>query len=372
MQVKELRQSLRRASFVYPFICIHLFATAAVFYEFEFNISSGGSMAGVFIWDPDYIGPFWWVAMAVCGILMPLAGLLLMPQEIEEGNHEMLLLTSLNRWHIVLGKFLTLWLLCLLTLTSLLPYIIIRYFIGGIEWFNEIANTGTVISAAAMMSAIAIAASGFPTLASKLGIFCVMLFSAVAGGGISMLGGGIWMNMAKASPWAPLAISFYHTCALIVVVCYVILGLLVARSRLRLAVMNFEIKPSSLLIIIIGLAPFIVGMCAAFTCGFGSIAGTLLLTFLAWNSDKTPKAPKWMVAPKANIPPALPPGATNFTAPITTLSDPSFTPTHDSSTTPTYDTPSDSYSDSSSDSSGSSSSDSSSDSSSSSSSDSSS
>jgi hypothetical protein len=369
MQVKELRQSLRRASFVYPFICIHLFATAAVFYEFEFNISSGGSMAGVFIWDPDYIGPFWWVAMGVCGILMPLAGLLLMPQEIEEGNHEMLLLTSLNRWHIVFGKFLTLWLLCMLTLTSLLPYVIIRYFIGGIEWFNEIANTGTVISAAAMMSAIAIAASGFPSLASKLGIFCVMLFSAVAGGGISMLGGGIWMNMAKTSAWAPVAISFYHACALIVVVCYVILGLLVARSRLRLAVMNFEIKPSSLLVIIIGLAPFIVGMCAAFTCGFGSIAGTLLLTFLAWNSDKTPKAPKWMVAPKANVPPPLPPSSAHFTTPISTLNDQPFTPTYDTPITQTNDSPSDFSSGSSSDSSDSSSSDSSSDSSSSSSSD---
>ena len=65
--------------------------------------------------------------MSVCGILMPLAGLFLMPQGIEEGNHEMLLLTSLNRWQIVFGKFLTLWLLSQLTLTSLLPYIIIGH-----------------------------------------------------------------------------------------------------------------------------------------------------------------------------------------------------------------------------------------------------
>lgn len=308
MQVKELRQSLRRSSFVYPFVCIHLFAVVAIFFEFELEISSGGTKAAVFYWNPDYIGPFWWVTMIICGLLMPLAGLFLMPQEIEEGNHEMLLLTNLNRWQIVFGKFLTLWLLSLLTLTSLLPYIIIRYFIGGIEWFNEIANTGTVISAAAMMSALAIAASGFPSLAARLGIFCVMIFSAVGGGGISMVGGIICMSAAEgSSTWAIPAILFYHLCAIIVVVCYVLLGLLVARSRLRLATMSFEIKPSSLLIIIIGLAPFIVGMIALFTCFFGSIVGMLLLTYLAWNSDKTPKAPKWMVAPKANIPPPLPP-----------------------------------------------------------------
>jgi hypothetical protein len=316
MQVKELRQSLRRSSFVYPFVCIHLLAVIAIFFEFQFNISSSGSMAAVFLWDPNYIGPFWWVTMSICGILMPLAGLFLMPQEIEEGNHEMLLLTSLNRWQIVFGKFLTLWLLSLLTLTSLLPYIIIRYFIGGIEWFNEIANTGTVISIAAIISALSIAASGFPSLATKLGIFCVLIFSAVAGGGISMIGGTISMTMAKTSAWAIPATLFYHLCAVIVVICYVILGLLVARSRLRLALMNFEIKPSSLLIIIIGLAPFIVGMVAAFTCGFGSIAGTILLTFLAWNSDRTPKAPKWMIAPKANIPPVLSPSSPPSSTPI--------------------------------------------------------
>lgn len=316
MQVKELRQSLRRASFVYPFICIHLFAIAAVFYEFKFSISSGGGMPGVFIWDPDNIGPFWWVTMSICGILMPLAGLFLMPQEIEEGNHEMLLLTTINRWQIVFGKFLTLWLLTLLTLTSLLPYIIIRYFIGGIEWLNEMANTGTVISVAAMMSAICIAASGFPSLALKILIFCVMLFSASAGGGASMIGGGMCMSIAETSAWAIPATLFYHLCALIVVVCYVILGLLVARSRLRLAVMHFEVKPSYLLVIIIGLAPFIILMCAAFTCFFGSIVGTILVTFLAWNSDKTPKAPKWMIAPKPNMPPALPISPTRAPEPI--------------------------------------------------------
>lgn len=308
MQVKELRQSLRRSSFVYPFVCIHLFAIVAIFYEFKFEISSGGSKAAIFAWDPDYIGPFWWVTMIVCGILMPMAGLFLMPQEIDEGNHEILLLTRLNRWQIVFGKFLTLWLLSALTLTSLLPYVIIRYFIGGIEWFNEMANTGTVICVAAIMASISIAASGFSNLAAKLGIFCLMVFSVTTAGPISMIGGIISINAAKTSThWSLLAACFYHFSALIVVTSYVILGLLVARSRLRLATMNFEIKPSSLLIIIIGLAPFIVGMVAAFTCFFGSLLGTVLLTFLAWNADQTAKAPKWMPAPKPNVPPAIPP-----------------------------------------------------------------
>ena len=305
MTVKELRQSLRRTSFVYPFICIHIFATIAIYAEFQLNIGAGSGIPAVLAWDPDKVGPFWWVAMTVCGLLMPLAGFFLMPQEIEEGNHELLLLTELNRWQVVLGKFLMLWGLSALTFTSLLPYVIIRYFIGGIEWGSELAAAGSVLAAAAVIAAGSIAASGFSSLAAKLGVFVLFMFSALGGGGAGLIGGSMSLGMSATNKWAFLGNLYYHVSVLIVVLCYCVLGLLVARSRLRLALMNFELKPSSVLLIITGLSPFIVGMVAAFTCGFGSIAGVLLLTYLAWNSDRTPKAPNWMPPPPPNIPPPL-------------------------------------------------------------------
>ena len=304
MTVKELRQSLRRTSFVYPFICIHIFATIAIYAEFTTSVGLGTtSKPAVFVWDPNEIGPFWWVAMSVCGVLMPLAGFFLMPQEIDEGNHELLLLTKLSRWQVVWGKFFMLLGLCCLTFISLLPYVVIRYFIGGIEWFGELANAVTVLSSSALFSAGTIAASGFRNLASKFGVFVLFIFSTAAGGGAGMIGGGMAMSMSATNKWALLGVIFYHFCALCVVACFSMMGMLVARSRLRLATMNFELKPSSVLLIILGLAPFIIGMAAAFTCGFGSIAGVLLLTFLAWQSDVTPKAPKWLPPPPPNNPP---------------------------------------------------------------------
>lgn len=302
MTVKELRQSLRRTSFIYPFICIHIFATIAIYAEFQLGVGAGSGVPAVLAWDPEKVGPFWWVAMTVCGLIMPLAGFFLMPQEIEEGNHELLLLTALSRWQVVAGKFLMLWGLSALTFTSLLPYMIIRYFIGGIEWGSELAAAGSVLAAAAVVAAGSIAASGFASLAAKLGVFVLYIFSALGGGGAGMIGGGITLGMSSTSKWSWLGSSFYHFSALTVVLCYCVIGLLVARSRLRLALMNFELKPSSVLLIIMGLAPFIVGMVAAFTCGFGSIAGVMLLTYLAWNSDRTPKAPKWLPPPPPNIP----------------------------------------------------------------------
>ena len=309
MTVKELRQSLRRTSFVYPFICVHIFATIAIYTEFQLGVGGGAAIPAVLAWDPDRVGSFWWVAMTVCGIIMPLAGFFLMPQEIEEGNHELLLLTALNRWQVVAGKFLMLWGLSVLTFTSLLPYVIIRYFIGGIEWGSELAAAGSVLAVAAVVAAGSIAASGFSTLAAKLGVFVLYVFSALGGGGAGMIGGGMTLGMSATSKWSWLGSFFYHFSVLVVVLCYCVIGLLVARSRLRLAMMSFELKPSAVLLIIMGLAPFIVGMIAAFTCGFGSVAGVLLLTYLAWNSDRTPKAPKWMPPPPPNIPQPIVPGA---------------------------------------------------------------
>jgi len=74
MTVKELPQSLRRTSFVYPFLGVHLFATIAIYTEFQLGTRSGEQgKAAMLIWDPDAVGPFWWVAMTICGLLMPLA-----------------------------------------------------------------------------------------------------------------------------------------------------------------------------------------------------------------------------------------------------------------------------------------------------------
>ena len=307
MTIKELRQSLRRTSFVYPFLCIQIFAVLAISVEFSTGDYQQGGKAAMLYWSPSDIGPFWWVAMSVCGVLMPMAGFFLMPQETEEGNHELLQLTTLSRWHIVRGKFLMLWGLSVLTFASLLPYVVIRYFIGGIEWGQELANSATVLSAAAVFSAASLAASGFRHPAAKLGIFVMFLVSAIGGGGAGIIGGVIAMESWDTNSFRVLGIIYYHFCAICSVACYAILGMLLARSRLRLATMNFELKPSSVLVIIVGLAPFIVGMAAAFTCGFGSPVGVILLTFLAWNSDVTPKAPKWLPPPPANTPPPLPP-----------------------------------------------------------------
>ena len=148
MTAKELRQSLRRGSFVVPFLAVQVLALAAMVAEFMSGHEVGASeFVGILnIQLLNSSGPFWMVAGAVCMVLMPLCGLALMGQELEEGNHELLLLTHLNRWKVVAGKFASLWGLSLVTFVSLLPYGLVRYLVGGIEWWHEAACAGTVLT----------------------------------------------------------------------------------------------------------------------------------------------------------------------------------------------------------------------------------
>jgi ABC-type transport system involved in multi-copper enzyme maturation permease subunit len=296
MTVKELRQSLRRGSFVYPFLGIQLFAVVAMAAEFQLGHDSESTeYAGALnLWLLANSGPFWMVVAAMCLVVMPLAGLVLMGQELEEGNHELLLLTKLDRWKIVIGKFFTLWGLCALTFVSLLPYVMVRYMVGGIEWWHEAACAGSVLGASAMICAGAIGASAFKNIAARVAVFALFLGSMGAGCGIPLAASGA---ATGGCGW------IYHITALAAVIAYSLVGLALARSRLRLSILNFEVNPSGMIIGLMVFAPFFVGLATAFTMGWGGAAGLIGLAIVAVKMDVTPKAHRFWLAPKPNLPP---------------------------------------------------------------------
>ncbi len=276
MTAKELRQNLRRGSFVFPFLTIQVLAVAATVLGFQGNTAA-----------------FWWVAAGICLVLMPMAGLSLMGQELEEGNHELLLQTKLNRWQVVIGKFISLWGLCVLTLVSLLPYGVVRYLIGGVEWTHEAFFAGFVLGGSAMMCAGAIGASAFRRTAAKLGVMVLFLGTMVVGVGIP-LGGSAAMN--GGSGWLS---SFTALCG---IVCYVVIGLALARSKLRLSFLEYEANPTRLILALLVFAPFVTGVVTAVTLGYGGWFGLLGIALGAAKMDATPKAPRWIPAPPANTP----------------------------------------------------------------------
>jgi ABC-type transport system involved in multi-copper enzyme maturation permease subunit len=299
MLVKELRQNLRRGSFVYPFLAIQALAVIALVVEFQqgsgatFEKYSGMLNLAML----GEAGPFWWIVTLVCAGVMPLGGLILMGQELDDGNHELLLLTRLNRWKVVRGKFLTLWGLCVLTFVSLLPYVIVRYNVGAIEVRDELALSLSVVALSAMIAAGAIGASSFKRLLARIGVFLLFVGSMLLGGGIPL---------AAAAGVTQGCGVFYHLNALAAAACYTLLGLSLARSRLRLVVHAYEVKPSFMVVGLLVFAPFVIAMATAMTGGFGGFVGLVGMALVGLFADATPKAPAWVKAPPANIPPPMP------------------------------------------------------------------
>lgn len=295
MTAKELRQSLRRSSFVYPFLGIQFLAVLAIAAEFYLGYSSQSSEYTGMLnpWLLYSSGPFWMVAAGICLLIFPLSGVILMGQELEEGNHELLLLTKLDRWKIVIGKFVTLWGLSALTFVSLLPYVVVRYMVGGIEWWHEAACAATILGGSAMISAGAIGASAFKGIAARCAVLALFLASMFAGCGASLLGAGM---QTKGCGW------LYHFTAVSAVICYAAMGLALARSRLRLAIMAYEVKPSGMVIGLLIFSPFVIGMTTAVTLGWGGSLALLGMALVAVRLDVTPKAPKWMPPPSPNVP----------------------------------------------------------------------
>ncbi len=295
MLVKEMRQNMRRGSFVVPFLAVHVLAVAAVVMEFQLGASQE-EVGGLGMMNLALLvasGPLWVVIAAVCGVIMPLAGLVLMGQELEEGNHELLLLTKLRRWTVVRGKFLSLWSLSVLTLFSLLPYVLVRYQIGGVELVRDLACTLSVLGLSAVIAAGAIGASSFSGLGARVGIMILFVGSALASGGVAL---GVRIAQDETAG------VFWHLNALAAVFCFTAMGLGLARSRLRLVIHAFEVKPSFMVIGLLFFCPFVVGMTTAMTVGYAGFVGLIGMALVAIYADVTPKAPLHAQRPQPNIP----------------------------------------------------------------------
>lgn len=279
MTVKELRQNLRRSSFVGPFLGVHCLAALALAAELIGGAGAAGSGAPWWMTAP---GPLWLLIYLVCVLILPMGGLVMMSEELDEGNHELLQLTRVRRWRVVFGKFLTLWGLSLVTVVSLLPYVIVRYLVGGVEWWHEVSHVAAALGAAAVVGAGAIGASSFRSPGGRAAVFLLYLASASAGCGIPI---GVASAIFGADG------IYARFTALAAVLGYAVIGLSLARSRMRLAFLAYEVKPSGTVVGILIFAPFFIGLVTALTLGFGGWVGLGLAGLIAARVDQTPRGP---------------------------------------------------------------------------------
>ncbi|MCB1086941.1 MAG: hypothetical protein KDM63_07840 [Verrucomicrobiae bacterium] len=280
---KELRQGLRAHRFVLPFVAVQIFAIIAIGAELGITSAYAGATG-----SDIFGGLVVWVVIFGVGIIMPLTNIAALRPELSDGrNVELLLMSNLNRWQIVRGKWLVGFTLAMLMLVSLIPYLLTRYFAGGAELFNDLFMILGVILGNALLTGLAIGASGFGNL---LGRFLLMGIGTLSAWGT--MAGTSWLFISFAFSGTGSAVIWPALATVVsgalVAVLYTVYGLQLGRSRLRLFENPLDPPASGLIIALIIFTPIVVGVATAITAGFGAWVAVAGLLALALSIDRSP------------------------------------------------------------------------------------
>ncbi|RYD38669.1 MAG: hypothetical protein EOP86_00125 [Verrucomicrobiaceae bacterium] len=170
MLVKELRQGLRSPLFVWGLMVMHLALVLVVW----MTVSSESS-------PPERLNRSFFLIYCglVCGLL-PLRAVNALHDELSGASTiDTLVLTRMSGWRITLGKWAAIAAQQVLVALTVLPYFIVRYFMGGVNVALELAWMGVFLLVGLASSAVL---TGFSWLKFFLLRAVVMLGVTVAAG----------------------------------------------------------------------------------------------------------------------------------------------------------------------------------------------
>ncbi|MBK1834203.1 hypothetical protein [Roseibacillus ishigakijimensis] len=149
MLVKELRQGLRTHSFVVLFLVMQgllafiLLTTAAA-------DTNAGEFISALI--------FFFFSLAAL-VVQPLRGISAISSEVKADTIDLMALTKLSAWRIVIGKWNAIVSQTALLLFAIVPYLILRYFFGGMQLFAELLLLGSLFFLSTVFTAITVGLS---------------------------------------------------------------------------------------------------------------------------------------------------------------------------------------------------------------------
>ena len=168
MLVKELRQGVRTRMFVFVFILLQLFMLLDLILSLLVTANHDDASEGTIL--------FWLMVAVPLLLVVPLGGLNAIGGEIKGNTLELIFLTRLTAFRIVVGKWFALFSQSLLLVCAVLPYLVLRYFMGGVNLANELMLLAGILFGSALLTALATGVSAFPTrlmrpLAAVGGVF---------------------------------------------------------------------------------------------------------------------------------------------------------------------------------------------------------
>jgi len=165
--VKELRQGLRTRFFTIALLLFHSFIILL--------------LATVTLGTPVEVvnGVFWGIAGLMLLVVLPLRAFNALNAEAADGTLDMLTLTSISSSRILQGKWVALFSQSVLMAGSLLPYMVARYFFGGVEILREAVALLVLVLGSGIMTAALLAFSSQASVILRLLLLAGVGFGAV-------------------------------------------------------------------------------------------------------------------------------------------------------------------------------------------------
>ncbi|CAN5705845.1 hypothetical protein BH11VER1_BH11VER1_12590 [soil metagenome] len=173
--VKELRQGLKTRAFVSIFILVQVVMSLLVGLQM-LSIATGGGPGSMSTFD----GFFWALVLIPLLLVMPARGITCVSEEIKANTLDLVQLTHLSSFRIVLGKWVALVSQTVLLVAAILPYAVLRYFFGEVDIVQDMNNIGATLAASVVLTAGAIALSS-QHLVVRILIIIAALFTMMSG-----------------------------------------------------------------------------------------------------------------------------------------------------------------------------------------------
>lgn len=205
MFVKELRQGLRTRGFVGSMVGFQ--AVMVISFVWAFAVSILGDSAAQEIVS----GFFWGVLGVMLLIVTPLRAMAGLRQEIDAKTLDLLVLTNLTSWRIVLGKWTSLLAQAGLLVLALLPYGLVRYFFGAVDLVQDCLGLVSLYFGCAIITAGALWVSGLPRFVRVL--LPIVLVVMAQGVGGFMFGGsmiGVSGVSTRAGDWFAALLALFN------------------------------------------------------------------------------------------------------------------------------------------------------------------
>ena len=216
MLVKELRQGLRARSFTLQFL---IFQTLLAFIILTAGSTADSENAGSIA-----SGVIFTMFIIAVMFIQPMRGITALSGEITGNTIEMMVLTRLSAFRIVLGKWIAIVSQSALILITIIPYLILRYFYGGMILLGEIVFLALIFITSMALTAVMVGLSGNATKFIRVIPILGFVFMLQAIPALLFGRGGFneFMSFCAMSDWQSRAsilsyitlISYYGWCAL--------------------------------------------------------------------------------------------------------------------------------------------------------------